>query len=429
MKRRRHVIAAAVVLAASIMLGVPDGSRAGDVPRPSSVTLLTLPTDTSGTMFGLSFPDRDHGFVVGQGGMILATSDGGTTWVHQSSGTGEILRDVSFVDPLHGFVVGTGAFDTGEPSRDGSILATVDGGRTWTPRPAPAIDTFPGGGPGRVDGQPLKYWTFRSVAFTDTQHGVVVGDGGAILTTSDAGATWSWRGDRRYGFVTGVSFADPSHGQVVAWSGPAGGDLFVSLTTSDGGVTWQPRRNLDVSKGVSWANLTAVASVDPARTYVGGGLGRVFVTTDGGASWQVQRRDTTETFESVAFHGLRRGIAVGYTDFSDYRRASLVSTDDGGETWSAHLVDGAILWDVAYASPSVAYGVGCVRALGPAVVSGDDAVRSCEQSLILRVSFVDASASGGPRRGSTAWPLFLGGLGAVLLTASVVGWRLCRRVR
>ncbi len=85
---------------------------------------------TSGTtsdLVGVSFVDQSHGWAVGHGGTILATTDGGATWSAQTSGTTQLLWGVSFVDQSHGWAVGLG--DT--------ILATTDGGATWSAQSSP----------------------------------------------------------------------------------------------------------------------------------------------------------------------------------------------------------------------------------------------------------------------------------------------------
>ena len=70
---------------------------------------------------GVYTSDATHAWVVGESGTILATTDGGATWSKQSSGTTEWLLSVAFVDSTHGWAVGFG----------GTILATTDGGATW----------------------------------------------------------------------------------------------------------------------------------------------------------------------------------------------------------------------------------------------------------------------------------------------------------
>src|SRR5262249_40424929 len=57
------------------------------------------------------------------GGTILATADGGKTWTAQTSGVQAELRSVHFhAEGQRGWVVGDGS----------TILATTDGGKTWT---------------------------------------------------------------------------------------------------------------------------------------------------------------------------------------------------------------------------------------------------------------------------------------------------------
>jgi photosystem II stability/assembly factor-like uncharacterized protein len=56
--------------------------------------------------------------VVGAGGTILRTTDGGETWVSQSSGTGNILYGVFFTSTNTGTAVGA----------RGTILRTTTGG-------------------------------------------------------------------------------------------------------------------------------------------------------------------------------------------------------------------------------------------------------------------------------------------------------------
>jgi photosystem II stability/assembly factor-like uncharacterized protein len=64
------------------------------------------------------FVDAQVGWAVGDGGTILNTSDGGTNWAAQTSGTIKRLRSVHFTNAQVGWAVG----------EDGTILKTCDGG-------------------------------------------------------------------------------------------------------------------------------------------------------------------------------------------------------------------------------------------------------------------------------------------------------------
>ena len=59
--------------------------------------------------------------LVGEAGTILRTTDGGTNWILQTSGTTEILKSVFFTDADTGTAVGYGA----------TILRTTNGGTNW----------------------------------------------------------------------------------------------------------------------------------------------------------------------------------------------------------------------------------------------------------------------------------------------------------
>src|SRR3972149_3886179 len=74
-------------------------------------------------LYGVSFVDQNNGWVVGDSGAILFTSDGGTKWEKQTTNYTSALLDVSFCDNLNGFVVGD----------SGIILKTTNKGLEWTP--------------------------------------------------------------------------------------------------------------------------------------------------------------------------------------------------------------------------------------------------------------------------------------------------------
>jgi len=138
---------------------------------------------------------------VGEGGVILATTDGGATWSAQSSRTTEDLNDVTFSDATHGWAVGVW----------GAILATTDGGATWREQSSGSTAEL------------------AAITFTDATHGWAVGTEGAILVTTNGGATWSAQsGGTTKQLLMAVAFTDATHG----WAVGLGGAI---LATTDGG--------------------------------------------------------------------------------------------------------------------------------------------------------------------------------------------------
>nr|MCU0294777.1 YCF48-related protein [Candidatus Nanopelagicales bacterium] len=99
--------AASAILGCAVLLALA-------LAVPAQAT-WTAQNSSGPTLFDVAFTDTSHGWAVGDGGTILATSDGGATWTAQSSGTTEnVLYGVAFTDASHGWAVGGG----------GTILAT-----------------------------------------------------------------------------------------------------------------------------------------------------------------------------------------------------------------------------------------------------------------------------------------------------------------
>ncbi|MGH7961091.1 MAG: WD40/YVTN/BNR-like repeat-containing protein, partial [Candidatus Binatia bacterium] len=79
---------------------------------------------TSGTdlaLYSLAFVDAQNGWISGQGGLILHTTDGGETWQKQTSGTDLPIFALSFIDQNTGWASGHQA----------TYLRTTSGGESW----------------------------------------------------------------------------------------------------------------------------------------------------------------------------------------------------------------------------------------------------------------------------------------------------------
>jgi photosystem II stability/assembly factor-like uncharacterized protein len=80
----------------------------------------------SDNLYSVSFPDKNNGIAVGSLEIILRTSDGGNNWIDKSIyNSGYQLWGVSFSDSLHGAVVGQYNNHTSE------MLWTTNGGNSW----------------------------------------------------------------------------------------------------------------------------------------------------------------------------------------------------------------------------------------------------------------------------------------------------------
>lgn len=168
-------------------------------------------------LFQVAFGDAQTGCAVGDWGTIVTTRDGGTTWQHHPLPRDVMLNDVTMLDAGHGWIVGEA----------GTVLETEDGGDTWIERDSGVTKTLFG------------------VHFTDPQHGWAVGIDALILRTVDAGLTWQIQhGSAEVGELEQVAFDAASQlpslyaVRVVGASGVVVGENGAIFTSTDGGDTW-----------------------------------------------------------------------------------------------------------------------------------------------------------------------------------------------
>lgn len=199
------------------------------------------------------------------GTILLTTSDGGTTWTHQSIDS-IFLNTIMFLDSLHGWMGGEG----------GKVYGTTDGGAHWlrpdvAPSPAanmpihrikfftPSIG-YAVGGVSEMYGVAWKTldsgrsWTtvkvaenLFDVAMMDSLTIIAVGggfdDGAGLAQSSDGGDTWSYRYLKLYGRAIILSFRSASE----AWSMLEG--QTACMFSADSGNTWS---GTTIMKGVSF---------------------------------------------------------------------------------------------------------------------------------------------------------------------------------
>ncbi|MBS0391094.1 MAG: hypothetical protein JSR23_08065 [Proteobacteria bacterium] len=322
--------------------------------------------------------DGMKAWAVGNGGTIVATSDGGRSWKTQISGVLFDLWSVTFAaDGLRGWAVGN----------FGTILATIDGGHSWEKRIS-GVSTALG-----------------SVAFSpDGQHGWVVGNGGTIVVTVDGGRTWAEQTSGVQTNLESVAFLSDSQ------RGWAVGNRGTIVATVDGGRTW-----VEQTSGVQ-IDLESVAFLsDGQRGWAVGNRGTIVATVDGGRTWVEQTSGVQIDLESVAFlSDGQRGWAVG-------NRGTIVATVDGGRTWVEQTSGVQIdLESVAFLSDG---GRGWAVGAGGIILAAADGGRSWE----TRTSGVQTSLKSVvfPSDGERGWAVGAAGL----IMATVNGGRSWKRQR
>jgi photosystem II stability/assembly factor-like uncharacterized protein len=253
----------------------------------------------SAQLNAVHFPSgqRDVGYVAGNSGTILKTTDNGQTWVSLSSGTSVHLLDVFFTSTSTGWVVGN----------SGTILTTTNGGTTWTSQNSSTSE-------------PL-----RSVSFSDASHGCTVGGAMSrtVRYTTDGGATWSIPSSIAVG--GGLNTVQ----MMSASTAFAAGDGDGFMKTTDGGVNWsQP----------SWPPYNywqCMYFIDENTGFLGGVSSVIARTNNGGASWTSTTINShSDTLTSILFTFNEWSMLVGYASTFSGRCDDVYRTDNQSD-WYA----------------------------------------------------------------------------------------------
>jgi len=249
-----------------------------------------VPSGTDRDLYQACFLNARKGFIGAGGGLLLATDDGGKTWVSRDLGISEDVLGIRFFGASDGFVFGS----------HGMLMRTSDTGKTWSRIPVPAD----------VD--------LTDIAFASPSSAFATGLPDTLLVSSDSARTWtkqsagkfgafSLKGYRIFPFGNGIAYLLTNYG---------------ILKSKDGGGTWeppsfQPLGDFAFSDGYFF-NADTGLFVSPGLSY-----GGIFKTTDGLAS---KRNETGFSTRYIDFLTRETGFAVNAL-------GKCWRTDDGGEAW------------------------------------------------------------------------------------------------
>jgi hypothetical protein len=317
------------VLKERILANFPDSLSSGIRYLRLRVNGLTEDSLVLGTgINAVHFATATAGWAVGNFGVILSTTNGGTTWARHTSGTTRHLKSVFMASSTVGWAVGD----------SGTILKTINGS-TWT---------------SQTSGTTLGLNAVRGLS-ANTSIAWVVGNAGKILLTNNGGTAWR---DKVSGtannlnavFTTAVNVAwTVGDGGIVLktmdstnWVAKASGTgqnlyavHFAPSSSTQGwiaGAGGTLRKTLDSS---SWTARTSNTTQDlralfvPSATstgYVVGSGGTILKTTDS-STWNAQTSNTTQNLTSVFATGLDSAFAAGAdAPFTSINNATVSNT-------------------------------------------------------------------------------------------------------
>jgi photosystem II stability/assembly factor-like uncharacterized protein len=297
-----------LICAACTLLATSAAGQARPQPQFKGIfEPINYPEDL--TLYDTFFVTADVGWIAGgtvdlNGGVILHTRDGGTTWTVQHGdpqSSDYAVKSLRFLDEKTGWAI----------SKD-KILHTRDG-EHWV-----------------LSGTIRD--NYQDYMFTSETRGVYLGPNGDLHRTDNGGRSWqqafqcaarvevngltrtaqcNWR---RLQFVT------PGVGYAVADSYDAPDVIFLAKTV-DGGVTWT------ISTGKATDKPEDAVFLDENTGYVRVGhweSGQLFKTQDGGRTWTGMAGSPGE---GMAFADPEVGWAFGVKKLS--------FTTDGGQRWNS----------------------------------------------------------------------------------------------
>lgn len=243
-------------------------------------------------------------FDSGSRGVLLRTEDGGRKWTLETRLPLPGLRQVEFFSPALGYALC-------EPSgmHASGVLLTDDGGRSWDPLPGATLHGWqtadfldPGNGAlaarngalaavnrgllGGANAPSSGLRRPRQLRLSLDGHGWLVGEGGLILGSDDAGANWHPVAERLPAWCDGFDW------HTVEVRGPhcwiAGSPGSVVVHSGDGGRSWQPQATGQPLP------IHSLSFLDDTHGWAVGAFGTVLATDDGGASWRRLRGGGTQ---------------------------------------------------------------------------------------------------------------------------------------
>jgi photosystem II stability/assembly factor-like uncharacterized protein len=305
---------------------------------------------TSHSLNKMSFINNNIGWIQGEGGTIINTSDGGESWSTLYSAVDTFMLDIFFLNENLGWVL----FWDLLPPYTSKILKTTDGGLNWDIEFCPGENTF-----------------FQSVYFIDSTTGFLAGSD--IFKTSDGGINW---------FEVNVfdvdtippNFAKFPLKKMVFYNNQigyaCGGRLDLAGVfwwTKDGGENWlakglgpDPINDIQIFDSLTVIGLGG----DPEGFY---GIGQVN-TSDGGFTWNYNELAIQGVVNAVSFRTQLEGWAVKEDKF-------LLSLDTGKEWIEFNTPGNVLLQDIIFTDSLTGFAVGSngtILKYLPSVLNADE---------------------------------------------------------
>ncbi|MCK5683311.1 PKD domain-containing protein, partial [bacterium] len=261
---------------------------------------------TSGTTEDLNdilFLNETKGFIVGNTGLFMKTTNGGGSWETIETGLTNNINAISFYNDLIGIMVGSRISGLSTP-----IYITADGGDSWTPVESGIT----------VDLLSVTYKNSTTIYAVGWSY-VNSTKNSKLIVSNDGGITWTSLPHPLDGYNIGmedICFADENNGYISSNGGLSASAL---IYTHDGGTNWS------ITTTINGSSLQAVTFINSDLGFYGGGS-YVYKSENGGSSWSSSIYAGYYGVYDIDFLDESNGFTVGYQGGAAY-------TTDSGETW------------------------------------------------------------------------------------------------
>lgn len=294
---------------------------------------LSYPSPTQKNLTKSLFVDSLYGWVIGDSGTVLNTTNGGTNWSVQNSNLYSAeLQDISFISRTTGWVL---SFDSTYKS---FYIKTTNSGLSWVKTYYPDTTTI-----------------LKTIFFLNSQTGFVSGFSGNIYRTTDGGNRW----ENCYIDTTSCLYLFPKNDIyfINDLTGYACGGVLdlqgIFLKTTNGGTGW-------FSMCVAAEPLNKIIYLGNNRIALMGGdydLGSILaVSSNGGSNWSYEQTGCYGNATGFSFR--TPGEVWAALNFSCKFAVNLDSMKPGTE-WICFDTPGNVaVNDVVFLSSSLGYSFG-----------------------------------------------------------------------
>ncbi len=245
-----------------------------------------------------------HPYLHDSSGVVLATRDGGRHWYRNPGLLLPGLKQIRFFDARSGWAAGNSS-----PLFPSGVFATHDGGRSWTPLCG-----------GNADG-----WTTGD--FFDAHTGILAGRNAATAAVRQGDLEPARAGTLDLQTLRQLRLVVPPYAWLV-------GDGGAVLFTSDLGGHWRGLPPSFPRDTAAMFDFAALAVRGPKCWIAGTPGSRVLHSPDGGRTWSAFPTPTRLPLSSMTFVDDEHGWAVG-------AMGTILATEDGGRTWRRQQGGGA----------------------------------------------------------------------------------------